>query len=85
MAKKNAVMKDNNDYDEDEKKGGKTTGIIAALIVLIWIVIFALLIKLDVGGFGSTVMYPVLKDVPLLNKILPAGVGHEILSNSGEA
>ncbi len=85
MAKKTAVMKDNNDYDEDEKKGGKATGIIAALIVLIWIVIFALLIKLDVGGFGSTVMYPVLKDVPLLNKILPAGVGQEILSNSGEA
>ena len=30
-----------------------------------------LVIKWDVGGFGSTVMYPILKDVPYVNKILP--------------
>ena len=34
--------------------------------------ILALLVKMDVGGFGSTVLAPVLKDVPYINKILPA-------------
>lgn len=29
------------------------------------------MIKTDVGGFGSTVLYPLLKDVPYVNKILP--------------
>ena len=45
--------------------------IIVLVIVAIWLAIFGLLIKLDVGGFGSGVLYPVLKDVPVLNKILP--------------
>jgi flagellar motility protein MotE (MotC chaperone) len=35
------------------------------------LLILGLLIKMDVGGFGSTVLYPVLKDVPVVNKILP--------------
>jgi flagellar motility protein MotE (MotC chaperone) len=39
--------------------------------VLLWIAILGLCIKLDVGGFGSDVMYPVLKNVPVVNKILP--------------
>ena len=41
------------------------------IIVFVWIAIICALIKLDVGGFGSTVMYPILKNVPYLNKILP--------------
>ena len=31
----------------------------------------SVLIHFDVGGFGSTVMQPILKDVPYVNKILP--------------
>lgn len=86
MAKdKDLELDDNLDEEEGQKKGKPMTAIIAILIVLIWLVIFALLIKLDVGGFGSTVMYPVLKDVPLLNMILPAGVSEEIVSNKGDA
>lgn len=46
-------------------------GIVAAVIILVWLVIFAILIKMDVGGFGSTVLYPILKDVPYVNRILP--------------
>ena len=66
------------------KKGGKMmTAIFAVVIVLIWIAIFALLIKLDVGGFGSTVLYPVLKNVPVLNLILPDTDGAES-SESGD-
>jgi flagellar motility protein MotE (MotC chaperone) len=45
--------------------------LIVILIVLIWIAILALLIKLDIGGFGSGVLRPILKDVPVINKILP--------------
>ena len=57
------------DLDDEEEKDGKKNGkmmtsIVALFIVLIWVAIFALLIKLDVGGFGSSVMYPVLKNVP---------------------
>lgn len=65
------------------KKGGKTakvnesggsrlvTALIALVIILIWLAVFAFLIKLDVGGIGSNILYPVLKDVPVVNKILP--------------
>ena len=40
-------------------------------IVGIWLLILCVLIKLDVGGFGSGVLKPLLKDVPVVNKILP--------------
>ena len=60
---------------EDEERLGFVGGLIMALVVLlillIWLVIFAFLVKMDVGGFGSTVLFPVLKDVPYVNQILP--------------
>lgn len=40
-------------------------------IVAIWLLIIGVLIKLDVGGFGSKVLTPMLKDVPVVNRILP--------------
>ena len=76
------IVEDNDDLETEEggkKKGKGTTAIIAAFIVVIWIAIFALLVKLDVGGFGSSVLYPVLKDVPVLNKI--AGEPIDVLVN----
>ena len=60
--------------DEEEEEEGSGKGLVvfvAILIALIWLVILGLLIKMDVGGFGSTVLYPVLKNVPVINKILP--------------
>ena len=77
----------NGDADSDfggKKKSGLSTALIVTFIVVIWIAIFALLIKLDVGGFGSSVLYPVLKDVPVLNKILPEVSNEELSSNSGD-
>lgn len=68
---------------EKKKKGedgGNSIGgviglvFITILIILIWLAIFVLLIKMDVGGFGSDVLYPVLKDVPYVNKILPGTI-----------
>ena len=41
-------------------------------IVGIWLLILCVLIKLDVGGFGSGVLAPILKDVPVINQILPS-------------
>ena len=67
------------DGQEEEKKSNKLIiALVTVLIVLIWLAIFVLLVKLDVGGFGSKVLYPVLKDVPIINKILPAASDEQI-------
>lgn len=65
------ARKDREKGTEEEKKGGFLTVFIVMLIIIIWIAIFALLINLDVGGIGTT-LRPMLKDIPLVNKILPA-------------
>lgn len=58
--------------DEEEESGGKLVlFFVTLLIIVIWLGIIAILIKSDAGGFGSSVLYPMLKDVPYLNKILP--------------
>ena len=44
---------------------------VTLLIILIWLGIIVVMIKFDVGGFGSTVLRPIIKDVPYLNMILP--------------
>ena len=56
---------------EDEESGGVSVFLVTVVIIIIWLAILCLLIKLDVGGFGSGVLAPVLKDVPVINKILP--------------
>lgn len=73
-AKKKAKENGEDIGDDDESLGigGRLImAFVVLLIILIWLVIFAFLIKMDVGGFGSTVLFPVLKDVPYVNKILP--------------
>lgn len=61
-----------NRTDGQDKEDNKIiTVLIALLIVIIWFAIFGLLIKFDVGGFGSGVLRPIIKDIPLINKILP--------------
>ncbi len=75
---------DINEDDEEKVKGGVLWSVIAALvIILIWLVIFALLIKMDVGGFGSTVLRPILKDVPVINHILPDASDEEVAADTG--
>ncbi len=64
------------ELDEQEERldgeGGVSVFLVTLVIVIIWIAILCLLIKLDVGGFGSSVLTPLLKDVPVVNKILPS-------------
>ena len=58
---------------EEESSGSKIIStLIVLVIILIWLGIFILAVKLDLGGFGSNVLAPVLKDVPVINRILPA-------------
>ena len=45
--------------------------IVTLLIILIWLGIIVILIKFDVGGFGSTILRPIIKDIPYVNMILP--------------
>ena len=57
---------------DDESEGGTFSVIIVTtIIVMVWLGILALLIRLDIGGFGSGVLTPILKDVPVISKILP--------------
>ena len=64
--------KDAADGDDGESLGSKLVlFFVTVLIIAIWVGILAILIRSDVGGFGSSVLYPILKDVPYVNKILP--------------
>lgn len=56
---------------DDDEGNGAFTFFATIAIVAIWIGIICIIIKLDVGGFGSGVLKPILKDVPVVNLILP--------------
>lgn len=74
-AKIDALATDNGgiyaDMDDEDEGFSPSVLLIVILIVIIWIAILALLIKLDIGGFGSGVLRPILKDIPVINRILP--------------
>lgn len=64
--------KSNNEEEGKESLGSKLVLLfVTILIILIWMGIIILFIKCDVGGFGSTILRPIIKDVPYLNLILP--------------
>ena len=65
------ISKQEAQLSEDEDGGGVSVVLVTIVIVIIWLAILCLLIKLDVGGFGSGVLAPIIKDVPVINKILP--------------
>lgn len=70
--------------EKEEKGGSRIINIIIALvIIIIWLGAFAFLIKMDVGGFGSKVLTPLLKDVPIVNNILPSGGTGDNIDQSG--
>ena len=77
------ISKQEAQLSEDEDGSGVSVVLVTLVIVVIWVAILCLLIKLDVGGFGSSVLAPVLKDVPVVNKILPAD--SVVSTDDGEA
>lgn len=68
--------------EKKEKKGKGTAILICILIVVTWLSVMALLIKCDVGGFGSEVLRPVFKDVPIIKYILPGPSDEEVAIES---
>ena len=64
------IAKQEEELGLDEGNGLVTFGA-TVLIVFLWIAVVCVIVKLDIGGFGSTVLAPILKDVPVVNKILP--------------
>ncbi|MCM1044558.1 MAG: hypothetical protein NC417_03515 [Candidatus Gastranaerophilales bacterium] len=73
-AKKRAKEIARQEEELDDSGGGVMTFFATIVIVALWIVVICIVIKMDIGGFGSSVLAPVLKDVPVINKILPKGV-----------
>lgn len=73
-AKKRAKELEDQERELDEQIDGTNASVVVVtvFIIAIWLGILGLLIKMDVGGFGSNVLTPILKDVPLVNKILPS-------------
>lgn len=56
----------------EDDGNGVVTFLATVLIVVLWLAIVCVVIKLDIGGFGSSVMAPILKDVPVISMILPS-------------
>ncbi len=56
---------------EDEEGNGLVTFGATLVIVVLWLLVVCVIIKMDIGGFGSSVLTPILKDVPVINRILP--------------
>lgn len=80
-----AELAGSDDLDGDEGSGSKiAVFFVSLIIVIVWLAIIALLIKWDVGGFGSEVLAPVLKDVPYLNRILPDDAVEELSTEDSE-
>lgn len=78
-AKKRAKELENQERELDEQIDGTNASVVVVtiFIIVIWLGILCLLVKMDVGGFGSNVLTPILKDVPIINKILPSESGIE--------
>jgi flagellar motility protein MotE (MotC chaperone) len=84
MAKKNKEKKESSDSNEESLGSKILSGFMVILIIVVWLAIIAALIKFDIGGFGSSVLRPILKDVPVINKILPAASEEELEKEAEE-
>ena len=71
------------ELDDETDSGGVSSVLVTIVIIIAWLGILGLLIKLDVGSFGSGVLAPILKNVPVVNMILPNTAVTE--STDGEA
>ena len=77
------VELDENGEPIGQEKGSKVMGFLVAIIIIaIWLAIFAILIKMDVGGIGS-MLRPYLKNVPGISMILPDATDEEVAEEEG--
>ncbi len=73
------IAKREDELADDDEGGGFATLLATIMIVMVWLAVIVVIIKLDVGGFGSKVLTPILQDVPVLNRILP---GNSVLETN---
>lgn len=73
------------DISDEEEANTGSVFLVTFVIVLIWVAILCLVVKLDFGGFGSNVLTPILKDVPVLNLILPGNTDVAVDEEESEA
>lgn len=73
------IAKREDELADDDEGGGFGTLLATIMIVMVWLAVILAIIKLDVGGFGSKVLTPILEDVPILNRILP---GNSVLETN---
>lgn len=76
MARKKNKNNDNDELENiNEEKASTGSKIVSILItIVILIILFGILvlfIRLDLGGFGSNILRPLIKDIPVVNKVLP--------------
>jgi flagellar motility protein MotE (MotC chaperone) len=78
-AKKRAKELENQERELDDQIEGSSVpvALVTIFIIVIWLGIIILLIKMDVGGFGTNVLKPILQDIPVVNLILPSESGTE--------
>ena len=77
-----AIAKQEDELEDGNEGNSLLTFGATILIVALWLAVICVIIKLDIGGFGSSVVTPILKDVPVLNRILPGNSVTET-TNSG--
>lgn len=73
------------ELSEGEEESSGSVFAVTFVIVLIWVAILCLIVKLDFGGFGSNVLTPILKDVPVLNLILPGNTDVAVDEGTSES
>lgn len=81
MPRKPKNQKEKNEGKATEEKSDSklVTVIFAVLTILVWLAIFCVMVKLDVNGFGTKVMRPIFKDVPIISLILPNATDDELV------
>ena len=82
-ARAKEIASEEANLSEDDDTGSGSVFAVTFVIVLVWIAILCLVVKLDFGGFGSNILTPVLKNVPVLNMILPKN--REVVVEEGES
>lgn len=80
-----ALVRQERDLEKENDPKGASVFVVTLVIVVIWLAILALLVKLDVGGFGSGVLNPILKDIPIINRILPSDTVFNINPNAPDS
>lgn len=65
------IARKEDELAEEGESNGMVTFLATLFIVILWLAVICVIIKLDIGGFGSSVLKPLLEDVPVINLILP--------------